>query len=303
MLNLEKNLKRRVIGQDQAIQAVANALKINRTGLGLDKQPIGSFIFIGTTGVGKTELAKALAESWFGDERSLVRFDMTEYQEKHMALRLIGAPPSYVGYEEGGQLTQAIIENPYSVVLIDEFDKAHPDIYKLFYQMVDDGRLTDGKGQTVDFTHTIIIFTSNFGSQAIQDLRNSGTQPADINKELKKLYTKQYDAPFIGRISDFIIFNGLDQEALLRIIDLEFQRLKSNLSQQGVMVEMSSAAKKYVLDHADTELTGARDIRNIIKTKMIGSVVDKILNKEIHPGDFLYIDCISDQLVITKEKK
>jgi len=303
LLNLEKTLKRRVIGQDYAIQAVANALKINRTGLGLDRQPIGSFIFIGTTGVGKTELAKALAETWFGDERSLIRFDMTEYQEKHTALRLTGAPPSYVGYEEGGQLTQAILENPYSVVLFDEFDKAHPDIYKLFYQMVDDGRLTDGKGQTVDFSHTIIIFTSNFGSDQIRALRNSGAQPENIDQELKKLYTQQYDAPFIGRISDFIIFNGLDQDALLRIIDLEFQRLKSNLSFQGVMVEMSPAAKKYVLEHAQTELAGARGIRNLIKTRMIGSVVDKILNKEIHSGDSIYIDCLSDQFVISKEKK
>ena len=303
LLNLEKNLKRRVIGQDHAIQAVANSLKINRTGLGLDRQPIGSFIFIGTTGVGKTELAKALAETWFGDERSLIRFDMTEYQEKHTSMRLTGAPPSYVGYEEGGQLTQAILENPYSVVLFDEFDKAHPDIYKLFYQMVDDGRLTDGKGQTVDFSHTIIIFTSNFGGDQIRELRNSGAQPENISHELRKIYTQQYDAPFIGRISDFIIFNGLDQDVLLQIIDLEFERLKSNLSFQGIMVEMSPSAKKYVLEHAQSELAGARGIRNLIKTKMIGSVVDKILNKEIHTGDSIYIDCISDQFVVSKEKK
>ena len=301
---LEDSLKQRVIGQDEAIQAVADAIKRSRVGLNPGgTQPIISLMFIGTTGVGKTELAKALAETWFGDEKAMLRFDMTEYQEKHSMLRLIGSPPSYVGYEEGGQLTQAVSEHPYSVVLFDEFDKAHPDIYKLFFQMVDDGRMTDGKGRTVNFTHTIIIFTSNAGSELIQELRGRDASLAEIESGVENLLRQQYDAPFIGRLNRIVLFNGLQRETLEKIMDIELNRLKANLASRDIAAEVSPAAKAFILQHADTERKGARDIRHQIEAEIINKITDGILAREIQPGDALWVDCPTGPIEITKRKK
>jgi len=248
LVKMEERLARRVIGQEEAIKAVANAVRRSRSGLQEPNRPIGSFIFLGPTGVGKTETARALAEFLFDDESAMIRIDMSEYMEKHTVARLIGAPPGYVGYEEGGQLSEAVRRRPYSVVLFDEIEKAHHDVFNVLLQVLDDGRLTDGQGRTVDFKNTIIIMTSNLGSPIIQEFYNTKKLNAKDHVEMERLVRAELKAhfrpEFLNRVDDIIIFHSLDEAQLTRIVDVQLERLSKRLAQQQLVLDVDRSAKK-----------------------------------------------------------
>ena len=242
LLKLEDELKKRVIGQEQAIEAISNAIRRSRSGLNDPKKPIGSFAFLGSTGVGKTELARALAELLFDDENLMIRIDMSEYQERYSVSRLIGAPPGYVGYEEGGQLTEAVRRKPYSIVLLDEIEKAHPDVFNILLQVLEDGRLTDGKGRVVDFKNTIIIMTSNLGSEYLQDAINEGKDSFDSSwataeKQVRELLKKTIRPEFLNRIDEIVVFRPLFAEQIREIVKLQMQRLLNTLQEKHITLD------------------------------------------------------------------
>src|SRR4029079_1032157 len=239
LLVLEDRLHQRVIGQDAAVEAVSNAVRRSRSGLQDPNRPIGSFIFLGPTGVGKTELCKALAEVLFDDEHSMVRLDMSEFMERHTVSRLIGAPPGYVGYEEGGRLTEAVRRRPYCVVLLDEIEKAHRDVFNILLQVLDDGRLTDGHGRTVDFTNTIVVMTSNIGSQAIQQISQEGGSEEEVREAVRSALSAHFLPEFLNRIDETIIFHPLDRKHLRKIVDIQIQRLAHQLEQSGMKLEVT----------------------------------------------------------------
>lgn len=303
LLGLETELHKRVVGQEEAISAVADAVRRSRVGLQDVKRPIGSFIFLGTTGVGKTELAKALAEFLFDNENYMTRIDMTEYQERHSVSRLIGAPPGYVGYDEGGQLTEAVRRKPYSVVLLDEIEKAHPDVFNILLQVLDDGRLTDNKGRVVDFKNTIIIMTSNIGSRLIQEKianmnsNNRGELIWEAQNEVLELLKKSIRPEFLNRIDETIVFTPLDREEVKQIVRLQFEIVKSMLLKNEISIELSKTAVNYLGNAGFDPQFGARPIKRILQREVLNELSKQILLESIAPNQKILIDTEKGELV------
>jgi ATP-dependent Clp protease ATP-binding subunit ClpB len=301
LLHIEENIHKRVVGQDEAVSAVANAIRRSRAGLQDVSRPIGSFIFLGTTGVGKTELAKALAEFLFDDEHNLVRIDMSEYMEKFSVSRLIGAPPGYVGYEEGGQLTEAVRRKPYSVVLLDEIEKAHPEVFNLLLQVLDDGMLTDSQGRIVNFKNTIVIMTSNIGSHIIQDrLRfiteiNRDEILNQLREKLLELLRAQIRPEILNRIDEIIMFKPLLNDELKKIVDLQVDKIKQMLYKNSeIVLTVSEEAKEWLVKLGYDITFGARPLKRTIQTRITNVLSEKILSREISPGDKIIINVSED---------
>ena len=303
LLHLEDELHQRVIGQDEAIEAVADAVRRSRAGLQDPKRPIGSFIFLGTTGVGKTELAKALAEFLFDDESMMTRIDMSEYQEKHSVSRLVGAPPGYVGYDEGGQLTEAIRRKPYSVVLFDEIEKAHPDVFNILLQVLDDGRLTDNKGRVVNFKNTIIIMTSNMGSSYIQSQMEklSGSNKEEVIEETKKevmnMLKKTIRPEFLNRIDETIMFLPLTETEIRQIVLLQIKGVQKMLAENGVELEMTDAALIFLSQVGYDPEFGARPVKRAIQRYLLNDLSKKLLSQEVDRSKAIIVDSNGDGLV------
>ncbi|MBQ5688866.1 MAG: AAA family ATPase [Bacteroidales bacterium] len=303
LLNLEKELHKRVVGQDEAIVAVADAIRRSRAGLQDARRPIGSFIFLGTTGVGKTELAKALAEFLFDDENNMVRIDMSEYQERHSVSRLIGAPPGYVGYDESGQLTEAVRRKPYSVVLLDEIEKAHQDVYNILLQILDDGRLTDNKGRLVDFKNTIIIMTSNIGAMAIQEMMTKNSERRTLNSDtdsdsdFEEMRNKvmeilrQFMKPeFLNRIDDIIMFTPLSKEQIINVVSMQFHSLKKMLKKNDIDIEMTSEAMKHIAETSYDVRYGARPVKRMMQRELINNLSKMILSDKVNKEKPIIVD-------------
>ncbi|WP_273396211.1 ATP-dependent chaperone ClpB [Thermophilibacter mediterraneus] len=291
--NLEAELHRRVVGQDEAVSAVAAAVRRSRAGLSDPNRPIGSFFFLGPTGVGKTELAKALAENLFDDERALVRIDMSEYMEKFSVQRLIGAPPGYVGYDEGGQLTEAVRRRPYSVILLDEMEKAHPDVFNILLQVLDDGRLTDGQGRVVSFKNTIIIMTSNVGSQFIAGA-NASIDPEEVQRAVNNALRQTFKPEFLNRIDDVVVFHPLGLEDIERIVDIQLRDVRERLERDRIQLELTPAAKQSLaLDGLDP-VYGARPLKRLIQRQVVDSVANLIIDGALGEGDVVRVDVGSD---------
>jgi len=291
LVSMEDRLRQRVVGQDQALERVANAVRRSRAGLSDPKRPIGSFIFLGPTGVGKTELARALAEFLFDDERNLVRIDMSEYMEKHAVARLIGAPPGYVGYDEGGQLTEAVRRRPYSVVLFDEIEKAHPDVFNVLLQVMDDGRLTDGRGRTVDFRNTVIIMTSNIGASYLQAENLQTPQAFErARQQVLQAVQSHFKPEFLNRVDDMIIFNPLGREQLTRIIELRLEDLRRLLADRRITLELTEAAKDIIFAQGYDVAYGARPLKRAIQKLVQDPLAMKILDGEVLHGDHVVVD-------------
>ena len=307
LLNLENELHKRVIGQDEAIKAVSDAVRRSRAGLQNEKRPLGSFLFLGTTGVGKTELAKALAEFLFNDENLMTRIDMSEYQESFAVTRLVGAPPGYVGYDEGGQLTEAVRRKPYSVVLFDEIEKAHPDVFNILLQVLDDGRLTDGKGRTVNFKNTILIMTSNAGSEIIQQYMSrlgsgvSENGKAELLSECKNnvldLLKRSVRPEFLNRIDEVIMFEPLNKEDILGILQLQINQIASLLREKGIELEFTPAAMEYLSSKGYDIAYGARPIKRLLQKELINELATKIISGEIARDGHIEIDCAEEKLI------
>ncbi len=287
LVHMEERLRRRVLGQDAALAAISNAIRRARAGLQDAKRPMGSFVFLGPTGVGKTELAKALAEFLFDDERAMVRIDMSEYMEKHSVSRLIGAPPGYVGYEEGGMLTEAIRRRPYAVILFDEIEKAHPDVFNILLQILEDGRLTDGKGRTVDFKNTVIIMTSNIGSQWISE---AGGEVESVTPQVMESLRRTFRPELLNRIDDIIVFNKLTPELLRGIVLLQIANLGKILEQKDLKIEVSSKAADALAHEGFDPVYGARPLKRLIQKKIQDQIAMKLLSGEIRPGETIYVD-------------
>ncbi len=295
---LEEILSQRVIGQEQAIKALARALRRSRAGLSQANRPIGSFLFLGPTGVGKTETAKALAEFMFDDENEIIRLDMSEYMEKHAVARMIGSPPGYIGYEEGGQLTEAVRRHPYSVILFDEIEKAHPEVFNLLLQILDDGRLTDAKGRTVNFKNTIIIMTSNLGSEII--LQAEGKITPEIENKLKQIVQQSFRPEFINRLDDIIIYHALSKEDIEKIVDLQLNELKQKLLEQDIKVEFTPNLKKYLATQGYDVNFGARPLKRLIDREVTDELAWLIINKKLLPNQNIKIDYKNNKLEIKK---
>ena len=296
LLGMEDILHRRVVGQDDGVRKVASAILRSRAGIRDPERPIGSFIFLGPTGVGKTELAKALAEALFDDEKNITRIDMSEYMEKHSVSRLIGAPPGYVGYDEGGQLTEAVRRRPYSVVLFDEIEKAHPDVWSVLLQVLDDGRITDSHGKTVDFKNTIIIMTSNLGSDIILDGIENGELKADAKEAVDMLLRRSFRPEFLNRFDEIIYFNPLTRESIRKIVDLMLSELDERLSSRQLKVEVSDAARELIIERAYDPSFGARPLRRFISQNVETLVARKIIAEDIAPESTILIDARDGEL-------
>ncbi|MGV9295598.1 ATP-dependent chaperone ClpB [Amycolatopsis sp. NPDC003676] len=287
LLRMEEELNRRVIGQDQAVQVVADAVRRARAGVADPDRPTGSFLFLGPTGVGKTELAKALAEFLFDDERAMQRIDMSEYSEKHSVARLVGAPPGYVGYDQGGQLTEAVRRRPYTVVLLDEVEKAHPDVFDVLLQVLDDGRLTDGQGRTVDFRNTILILTSNLGSQAIADPSLDERQRRDAVMEVVQ---RQFKPEFLNRLDDIVVFHALGTEQLTSIVDIQVARLAKRLAQRRLHLEVTDGAREWLALNGFDPIYGARPLRRLVQSAIGDQLAKQLLSGEVRDGDTVRVD-------------
>ncbi|MFC8944673.1 ATP-dependent Clp protease ATP-binding subunit [Streptomyces rochei] len=299
LLKLEEEMHARIVGQDEAVTAVSRAVRRSRAGMGDSDRPVGSFLFLGPTGVGKTELAKTLAELLFGEENRMIRFDMSEFQEKHTVARLVGAPPGYVGYEEAGQLTEKVRRQPYSVVLFDEVEKAHPDVFNTLLQILDDGRLTDGQGRTVDFRHCVVIMTSNIGAHRILDHKGD---VSDLKDELMEELRARFLPEFLNRIDEIIVFHGLTQDDLSRIVDHLLARSERRVHAQGLRLEVTEAAKKLLIAHGHQPEFGARPLRRTIQTELDNRIADLLLGGEADPGDTIVADVVDDSLHCTVSK-
>lgn len=299
LLRMEGELHKRVVGQDEAVKAVSEAVRRARTGLKDPNRPIGSFIFLGPTGVGKTELARALAEFLFGDEDALIRIDMSEYMEKHTVSRLIGAPPGYVGHEEGGQLTEAVRRKPYSVVLFDEIEKAHPDVFNILLQILDDGRLTDSHGKTVDFKNTVIIMTSNIGARYFQ----AGYGKEELEKLIHEELQRNFRPEFLNRIDEIIIFHGLEKEHMRAIVDLMLEKVRQQLRGQGMELEVTDRAKDYIAQEGYDPQFGARPLRRFIRRQLENEISSMILKGDFRDGDRILVDLDEDNKLVFSAQK
>ncbi|MFL9652434.1 ATP-dependent Clp protease ATP-binding subunit [Streptomyces sp. PB17] len=299
LLRLEEEMHARIVGQDEAVTAVSRAVRRNRAGMGDPDRPVGSFLFLGPTGVGKTELAKTLAELLFGEENRMVRFDMSEFQEKHTVARLVGAPPGYVGYEEAGQLTEKVRRQPYSVVLFDEVEKAHPDVFNTLLQILDDGRLTDGQGRTVDFRHCVVIMTSNIGARRILDHQGD---VSDLKDELTQELRGRFLPEFLNRIDEIIVFHGLTEDDLSRIVDHLLAQSERRVHAQGMKLKVTEAAKKLLIAHGHQPEFGARPLRRTIQAELDNRIADLLLGGEADPGDTIVADVVDDSLHCTVDK-
>jgi ATP-dependent Clp protease ATP-binding subunit ClpB len=301
LIHMEDRLHKRVVGQDEAIQAVANAIRRARAGLQDPNRPLGSFIFLGPTGVGKTELARALAEFLFDDEHSMIRIDMSEYQEKHTVSRLLGAPPGYVGYEEAGQLTEAVRRRPYSVVLFDEIEKAHPEVLNVMLQLLDDGRLTDGKGRTIDFKNTVVIMTSNLGSAFLTDL---GERRIDegVKREVMDALRAHFRPEFINRVDEIIIFHPLTRDQMKTIIDIQVKALLKRLEDRKIFVALSEAAKEWLVREGYDPAYGARPLKRAIQRNILDPLAMKVLDGEFREGDHIQVDAGPKGLQFVKQQ-
>ena len=298
-LHLDDVLHKRVIGQDEAVDRVTEAIMRSRAGINDPKKPLGSFLFLGPTGVGKTELAKALAEALFDDEHSIVRLDMSEYMEKYSVSRLIGAPPGYVGYEEGGQLTEAVRRKPYSVVLFDEVEKAHPDVFNVLLQVLDDGRITDGQGRTVDFRNTIIILTSNLGSQYILDgINEQGEISEEARKSVDMLLKQSFRPEFLNRLDEIVFYKPLTKENVTKIIDLQIAKLNDRLADQQIRCELTPAAKAAIVDAAYDPQYGARPLRRYVQHTVETMLSKRLLRGDVTPGQTVTVDAENGELVM-----
>jgi ATP-dependent Clp protease ATP-binding subunit ClpB len=297
LIHMEERLGERVIGQREAIRAVSNAVRRARAGLQDENRPIGSFIFLGPTGVGKTELSRALAEFLFDDENAMIRLDMSEYMEKHSVARLIGAPPGYVGYEEGGQLSEAVRRKPYCVVLFDEIEKAHPDVFNVLLQVLDDGRITDGQGRTVDFKNTVIIMTSNIGSQFIVD---SGER-AERNRRVMEALRNHFRPEFLNRVDEIIIFDRLTEKELTRIVDIQLARVLQRLEQQHLELTLSEAAKRLLAEEGYDPVYGARPLKRVVQRRLLDPLSLALLEGKFVPGDRIVADVEKGEIVFRKD--
>ncbi|MDD5131643.1 MAG: AAA family ATPase, partial [bacterium] len=299
LVHMEDKIRERVVGQDEAIAAIANAVRRGRAGLQDANRPLGSFIFLGPTGVGKTELARALAEFLFNDEKAMVRIDMSEYMEKHSVARLIGAPPGYVGYEEGGQLTETVRRRPYAVLLFDEIEKAHPEVFNIFLQIIEDGRLTDGQGRTVDFKNTVIIMTSNIGSQFIQELM--GTNEEEMRKRVMDALRQQFKPEFLNRLDEIIIFHNLSKQNIKSIVEIQLQKLEKKLQDRNIKITISDKAKNLMIEEGFDMTYGARPLKRAIQRMIQDPIASKILSGDIKEKDHIDIDVKEKALVIKKK--
>jgi ATP-dependent Clp protease ATP-binding subunit ClpB len=286
LVDMEANLGKRVIGQDEALQAVSNAVRRARAGLQDPNRPVGSFIFLGPTGVGKTETARALAEFLFDDERAMVRLDMSEYMEKHAVARMIGAPPGYIGYDEGGQLTEAVRRRPYSVVLFDEIEKAHPDVFNVLLQILDDGRLTDSKGRVVDFKNTVLIMTSNLGSREIQAAEGDQKQ---AQTAALMILRDHFKPEFLNRIDDIVVFAQLSKEQISKIIDVQLEKLRKTLDERGITIELDDSARELIVQEGYDPVYGARPLKRAIQTLVQNPLAVSLLKSEITSGSTVQV--------------
>jgi len=295
LVHLEAELKKRVIGQDDAITYVANAIRRNRAGIGEENRPIGSFLFLGPTGVGKTETAKALATYLFDDEKAMTRIDMSEYTEPHSVARLIGAPPGYVGYEEGGQLTEAIRRKPYTVVLLDEVEKAHPQIFNVFLQIFDEGRLTDGRGRIVNFKNTIIIMTSNLGSELIME--NIGKSDSEIKEKVMGVVKQAFRPEFINRLDQLVVYHALTPSLVSTIVDAQLILVKTRLASQHIELQFTQALKTYIAEVGYDPVYGVRPLKRAIQDFILDELALRLIEKKIVPGAAVKIDVKDGRVV------
>jgi ATP-dependent Clp protease ATP-binding subunit ClpB len=298
LIEMEQRLHHRVIGQEEAVNAVANAVRRSRSGLSDPNRPVGSFIFLGPTGVGKTELARALAEFLFDDEQALIRLDMSEYQEKHTVARMLGAPPGYIGYDEGGQLTEAVRRRPYSVILFDEIEKAHPDVFNVLLQILDDGRLTDGQGRTIDFRNTVLIMTSNLGSQSIQEM--SGQDFEKVRNAVMAVLRDHFRPEFLNRIDEVIVFKPLTEDQLTAIVDIQLKRLENRLAERRVHLVVTDAARKLLAQRGWDPVYGARPLKRAIQRLVQDPLAMMLLEGKFSEGDTVTVDAKGGELTFTK---
>jgi ATP-dependent Clp protease ATP-binding subunit ClpB len=296
LLQMEDRLATRVVGQDEALVAVSNAVRRNRAGLGDPNRPVGSFLFLGPTGVGKTELARALAEFLFDDEHAMIRIDMSEYMEKHSVARLIGAPPGYIGYDEGGQLTEPVRRRPYSIVLFDEVEKAHPDVWNVLLQVLDDGRLTDSQGRTVDFTNTVIIMTSNVGSQHIR----AGSSDEQVREAVMAELRDHFRPEFLNRLDEMVVFRQLGREQLRKIVDIQLQRFQRRLKERDLQLQITDAAKDLLGNLGYDPTYGARPLKRVIQRYLENPVASELLAGTYQPGDAVFVDAKNGEIVIER---
>lgn len=299
LIHLESELEKRVVGQDEGVSVIAKAIRRNRAGLSDSRGPIGSFLFLGPTGVGKTETAKALAEFMMGSEEAIIRIDMSEYQEEHSVARLIGSPPGYVGYEEGGQLTEAVRRKPYSVVLLDEIEKAHSNIYNILLQVLDDGRLTDGKGRVVDFKNTVIIMTSNLGSSLIREQR----EHAELRGDIDRLLGQTFKPEFLNRLDAVVIYKPLSRAVMGMIVKMQIEHVERILGEQGISFSLSDDAKKYLADKGYDPVFGARPLRRIIEQEILDEIALRVIEKKLAVGDGVVVEKKANGLVVVDRLK
>jgi ATP-dependent Clp protease ATP-binding subunit ClpB len=300
LLRMEQGLHERVVGQDDAVTAVANAVRRGRAGLSDPNRPIGSFIFLGPTGVGKTELARALAEFLFDDERAMVRLDMSEYMEKHTVARLIGAPPGYVGYDEGGQLTEAVRRRPYAVLLFDEIEKAHPDVFNVLLQLLDDGRLTDGQGRVVDFRNTLVIMTSNLGSHLIAGLAEDADEAtlARMRRSVLDEVRNHFRPEFLNRVDELILFSRLDRSQLREIVGIQLRSLRDRLAARKLQLDVTDAAVDLLASEGYDPVYGARPLKRLIQRRLQDPIAMAILEGRFREGDTVSVDAEGENFVI-----
>jgi ATP-dependent Clp protease ATP-binding subunit ClpB len=296
---MESFLERRVVGQSEALEAVSNAIRRSRAGLSDPNRPNGSFMFLGPTGVGKTELTKALAAFLFDTEEAMIRIDMSEFMEKHSVARLIGAPPGYVGYEEGGYLTEAVRRKPYSVVLLDEVEKAHPDVFNVLLQVLDDGRLTDGQGRTVDFRNTVIVMTSNLGSQRIQELAGEENY-ARMKTDIMEIVGQHFRPEFLNRVDDVVVFHPLAAEHIRRIVDIQLEHLRRRLSDRDMTLVLEEDARKRLAEAGYDPVYGARPLKRAIQQQVENPLAQRILAGDFGPGDTIRVTVDAERLAFGK---
>ena len=302
LLKLPEILHKRVVGQEEGVKAVAEAVLRARAGLKDEKRPIGSFIFLGPTGVGKTELAKALSEALFDSEKNMIRIDMSEYMEKHSVSRLVGAPPGYVGYDEGGQLTEAVRRKPYSVILFDEIEKAHPDVFNILLQLLDDGRLTDNQGRTVDFKNTIVIMTSNIGSNYLIDgIRQDGTVDEEVKQKVEDETKKYFRPEFLNRIDDIVVFSPLTEDQIVKIIELAMKDIEKRLEERNITLEMTDAAKKFIADESYDPAYGARPVKRFLQRNVETELAGELIKGTVGDGDRVIMDSDGSKLTFRTE--